>query len=268
MKRDWKDYRAPEFAEIDPMRTIAILPTAAIEQHGPHLPVGVDTIINEGLLALLREMAPEDLDIRILPVMAVGKSNEHIWAPGTITLTAETALRAWTEIGLSVARAGVRKMLILNSHGGNTDLISILAREMRVQAGMFCVRTGWGSMGMEPGLFSDHELSEGIHGGDSETSLMLHFAPETVDMDLAQDFRWSAATRPIPPVGPVAFGWIASDVNPHGVAGEAHLATAEKGARAARFMVSQAIAVLRQIEAQDISGFAPVLPDQRHERSA
>ncbi len=258
MRRDWKDYRAPEFAGIDPMRTIAILPTAAIEQHGPHLPVGVDTIINEGLLAMLRAQAPADMDIRILPVMAVGKSNEHIWAPGTLTLTAETALRVWTEIGLSVARAGVRKMLVLNSHGGNVDIISILSRELRVQAGMFCVRAGWGSTGMEPGLFSDRELTHGIHGGDSETSLMLHFAPGTVDMNKAQDFHSTAETSVIPPIGPVAYGWISSDVNPHGVAGEAYLATAEKGARAASYMVEQAIALLRRIEAQDIAGFAPV----------
>ena len=133
---DWKDYRAPEWKAADPMKTIAILPTAAIEQHGPHLPVGTDTIINEGLMDLLRTRCPDDLDLRILPTQAVGKSNEHLWAPGTLTLTAPTALAVWTEIGLSVARAGVRKLVILNSHGGNVDLISIVGRELRVRAGM------------------------------------------------------------------------------------------------------------------------------------
>ena len=88
---DWADYRAPEYASIDPMRTIAILPTAAIEQHGPHLPVGTDTLIAEGLLNRLRAACPEDLDIRILPVQAVGKSNEHLWAKGTLTLTVHGA---------------------------------------------------------------------------------------------------------------------------------------------------------------------------------
>ncbi len=261
MRRDWQDYRAPEYRDIDPMKTIAILPTAAIEQHGPHLPVGTDTIINEGMLSLLRDRAPDDLDIRILPVMAVGKSNEHLWARGTLTLTAETAMRAWTEIGLSVARAGVKKLLILNSHGGNVDIISIVGRELRVKAGMFCVRSGWGGNGPPDGLYSAQERTYGIHGGDVETSLVLHFAPETVDMSLAQDFRSSAETSTISPTGPVGYGWIATDVNPHGVVGEAHLATAEKGRLTAENAVKDIIALLRKIEATLLDSFAPVIPE-------
>jgi creatinine amidohydrolase len=257
MKRYWIDYPATDL-RIDPERTIAILPTAAVEQHGPHLPVGVDTHINEGLCAMLAERCPEALDIRLLPVQSVGKSNEHLWAPGTLTLTAETALRAWTEIGLSVARAGVRKMLILNSHGGNADLISIVARELRVRAGMYCVRMGWGSSGVPEGVYSAQELAQGIHGGDNETSLMLHFRPDTVDMTKAEDFRWTHSQGDIPPVGGIAHGWIASDVHPAGVAGEAHLATAEKGRATADHYVSEVIGVLERIAAQDVSGFVPV----------
>ena len=116
---DWAEFRTTEFATFDPEKTIVILPTAAVEQHGPHLPVGVDTYINEGMLAELRATCPDDLDILILPVQAVGKSNEHIHAKGTLTYTAKTALDAWPEIGLSVARAGLKKMVIVNSHGGN-----------------------------------------------------------------------------------------------------------------------------------------------------
>lgn len=259
MSRYWMDYRAPDLA-IDADHTIAILPTAAIEQHGPHLPVGVDTMINEGLCKMLAERCPEDLDIRLLPVQAVGKSNEHLWAAGTLTLSAETALRAWTEIGLSVARAGCRKMLILNSHGGNADLISIVSRELRVQAGMFCVRMGWGSAGMPAGVFSAQEMAQGIHGGDNETSLMLHFRPDTVDMTRAQDFRWTHQQGEIGPVGAIAHGWIASDVNPAGVAGEAHLATAEKGRVTAEHYVAGVIDVLHKIAAQPMDRFRPVHP--------
>jgi creatinine amidohydrolase len=245
--RDWADFRAPDFTAIDPMRTIAILPTAAVEQHGPHLPVGTDTIINTHLCRLLAERAPDDLDLRILPVMAVGKSNEHLWAPGTLTLSAATALAAWTEIGLSVARAGVRKIVILNSHGGNADLISILARELRVQAGMLAVRLGWGAMGMPSGLYSDQETRFGIHGGDMETSLLLHFRPDTVDMSAARDFRSTAETAPIPPIGAVAQAWISSDLNPAGVVGEAHLATAEKGRLTADHIIADVIELLRRV---------------------
>jgi creatinine amidohydrolase len=250
--RDWADFRAPDFLSIDPMRTIAILPTAAVEQHGPHLPVGTDTIINTHLCALLAERAPADLDLRILPVMAVGKSNEHLWAPGTLTLSAATALAAWTEIGLSVARAGVKKIVILNSHGGNADLISILARELRVQAGMLAVRLGWSAMGMPKGLYSDQETRFGIHGGDMETSLLLHFRPDTVDMAAARDFRSTAETAPIPPIGAVAQAWISTDLNPAGVVGEAHHATAEKGRLTAEHIVTDVIELLRKVSAEPI----------------
>jgi creatinine amidohydrolase len=256
--RFWADLRAPDFAGVDPMRTIAILPTAAVEQHGPHLPVGTDTIINTHLCALLAARAPDDLDLRILPVMAVGKSNEHLWASGTLTLTATTALAAWTEIGLSVARAGVRKIVILNSHGGNADLISILARELRVQAGMLAVRLGWGAHGLPPGVYSAQEERFGIHGGDMETSLLLHFRPETVDMTAARDFRSTAEAASIPPIGAVARGWVSSDLNPAGVVGEAHLATAEKGRLTADHFVSSVLALLHEVASEDIGPLAPV----------
>ena len=235
---NWAEYRASEMREIDPERTIAILPTAAIEQHGPHLPVGTDTMIAEGMLAEFCQVCPEDLDARILPVQAVGKSNEHLWAAGTLTLTAETALAAWVEIGLSVSRAGVRKLAIVNSHGGNLDLVSILARELRVRAGMLAVKCQWGSFGLPEGMFPEDELRFGIHGGDVETSLMLAFRPDLVDMGAAVHFRSAAETAPIPPVGAIAQAWIASDLNPSGVVGNAAAATAKKGWATARHQVA------------------------------
>ena len=244
---DWAEYRTTEYNDIDPMRTIAILPTAAIEQHGPHLPVGVDTMIAEGLLGLLRQQCPDDLDIRILPIQAVGKSNEHLHAPGTLTLSAENALRIWTEIGLSVARAGVRKIVIVNSHGGNLDLISILSRELRVQAGMLAVKCQWGSFGQPEGLYPAQETTFGIHGGDVETSLMLAFRPELVDMSQAQDFRSTAQGATISPIGPVSYGWISSDLNPAGTVGNAATATAQKGHATAAHYVSGLIDLLQKV---------------------
>ncbi|MEL6585044.1 MAG: creatininase family protein [Pseudomonadota bacterium] len=245
--RAWADLRAPDFAQVDAMRTIAVLPTAAIEQHGPHLPVGTDTLIAEGMLAAVQKACPAELDLWVLPVQTVGKSNEHLWAAGTVTLTAETALRAWMEIGLSVARAGIRKIILVNSHGGNLDLVSILSRELRVQAGMLAVKTQWMSFGAPEGMFTKQEAQFGIHGGDRETSLMLAFRPETVDMAQAQDFRSSAETATIPPIGPTSYGWIASDLSPHGVVGEAHLATAEKGRTLAAFQADGFLDLARAV---------------------
>lgn len=258
---DWAQYRAHEFAGFDPAKTIVVLPTAAIEQHGPHLPVGVDTMIAEGMLAQLRATCPDDLDILILPVQSVGKSNEHIHAGGTLTLSAENALRVWTEIGLSVARAGLRKIVIANSHGGNLDLISILSRELRVRAGMMAVKCQWGNFGQPEGLYSEQERGFGIHGGDVETSLMLHFRPECVDMSAAQDFRSTAETAPIPPVGPVSLAWVSSDLNPAGTVGEAHLATAEKGAASCAHQVAGFIDLLRTLRDLPLDGYAPTMPE-------
>lgn len=254
---DWAEYRTTEYARIDPETTIAILPTAAIEQHGPHLPVGVDTMIAVGMLEELRRQCPEDLDIRILPVQSVGKSNEHLHAPGTLTLTAETALGAWREIGLSVARTGIRKIVIINSHGGNLDLVSILTRELRVLAGMLAIKCQWGGFGAPEGMYSAREVAYGIHGGDRETSLMLHFRPETVDMSQARDFVSTAESASIPPIGPLSYGWIASDLNPEGPVGEAHLATAEKGAATCRHQVAGVVELLRGVRDRPLVGMAP-----------
>jgi len=260
---DWADYRTTEFDNIDPMTTIAILPTAAIEQHGPHLPVGTDTMIAAGMLERLRRRlaehsAEEDgFDIRILPIQAVGKSNEHLHAPGTLTLTAETALRAWTEIGLSIQRAGVRKVVIVNSHGGNLDLVSILSRELRVQAGILAVKCQWGAFGHPEGLYTDNERRFGIHGGDVETSLMLAFRPETVDMSAAENFHSTAEHAAISPIGPISYGWIASDLNPVGTVGNASLATAEKGQATAEHQIDGFIKLLQNVSAKPLDDLAP-----------
>lgn len=255
----WADYKTTEYEAIDPQRTIAVLPTAAIEQHGPHLPVGVDTMINQGMLDTLCAQVPDDLDIRLLPIQAVGKSNEHIRSPGTLTLPADVTIQMWVEIGLSVARAGVRKMAFMNSHGGNMEIISIVSRELRLKANMLAGKCQWGAFGYPQGMYSDDELKYGIHGGDIETSLMLHFRPDLVDMAKAGNFRSSAQDLPIDalfrPTGPTSHGWLASDLNEHGTVGNASIATAEKGCLTAEHQVGGAIRFLQDIAGTDITLF-------------
>ena len=261
----WAQYRTTEFrpldegGTIDRDRTIATLPTAAIEQHGPHLPVGVDAMINDGMLATLCEVLPDDLDIRILPTQAVGKSNEHLHAPGTLTLTASQALETWVEIGLSVARAGVAKLMIVNSHGGNLDLVNIVARELRVRATMLAARTQWMTFGtpddLPGGALDDDERRYGIHGGDVETSLMLHFHPDLVAMEHAAEFRSTAADGGLQPTGLPSYGWIASDLNPDGTVGDAGRATAERGAAIAAHQTRGMVEALRQMRDFDLARF-------------
>ena len=178
----WAEMCWRDFAAADMSKVVAVLPVAAIEQHGPHLPVGVDTFINEGYLATAVPRIPDDLPVLILPIQAVGKSNEHIEYPGTLTFSLETVTRAWTEIGDSVARTGCRKLIFMNSHGGNVPVIAVVARELRVRHRMLAVHAAWHRLGYPPDLFSAQERAHGIHGGEAETSLMLAFRPKTVRM--------------------------------------------------------------------------------------
>jgi creatinine amidohydrolase len=248
----WGDFRTTEYASIDPETTIAILPVAAIEQHGPHLPVSTDTTIMNGMLETVIARLPADLDIRILPVQAVGKSNEHLRAPGTLTLPASTLIDAWTELGLSVARAGVKKIVVVNSHGGNEEIMGIVTRELRVRENMLAVKTSWQRFGRPAGMYSGREDRYGIHGGDVETSLMLHFRPDLVDMSKAEDFvsqveRAEKELALLRHTGTHAFAWLAGDLNPNGVVGEAGLATAEKGRLTAEHQADGFIRLLRDI---------------------
>lgn len=258
----WSQFRTTEYGAVDADATIAVLPLAAIEQHGPHLPVGTDALIAAGMLDSVIAALPDDLDVRILPVQAVGKSNEHLYAPGTLTLPAGMAIEAWTELGLSVHRAGIRKLVLVNAHGGNEEIMGIVARELRVRCAMLAVKTSWMRFGVPQGLFSDDEARIGIHGGDIETSLMLHFRPELVDMAAAQDFPSLAAEtrtryRHLGPTGTHAFAWIASDLNPHGVVGNAAAATAEKGRRVAEHQARGFIELLQDVRAVTLAdGFA------------
>jgi creatinine amidohydrolase len=252
----WTDFAATEFKGIDPMKTIAVFPTAAVEQHGPHLPVGTDTIINQGHLDLLIERLPADLDIRILPIQAIGKSNEHIWQVGTVSGTATTVIDHWMQIGLEVARSGIKKLVFVNSHGGNVSILDIVGRELRVRAGMLAVKAGWSHFWPKE-IYSDIENRHGIHGGDSETSLVLHFRPELVDMSKAEDFRSVAQNdeqsyKYLRPTGMLSYAWIASDINPSGTAGEASKATAAKGRETAEVAVAGFIELLREVERREL----------------
>ena len=181
---DWLSLTTEEFSRA----RIAVLPVAAVEQHGPHLPVGTDTYIAEAYLARVRALLPENSPVALLPVQQVGASDEHRAFRGTLTLSPETALAAFFEIGESVLRAGIKKLVIINSHGGNIALIDLAARQLRVRHGMLAVHTSWGRFGYPDGLFSEAERTHGIHGGDIETSIMLAAYPDLVRREKIANF--------------------------------------------------------------------------------
>lgn len=251
-KRFWAELRSSEFAGLDPAATVVILPVAAIEQHGPHLPVMTDTAIGEGMIVTVLSRMPAALDVLVLPLQAIGKSNEHQRAAGTLTFAAENLIRAWCEIGEGVHRAGLRKLVIVSSHGGNTEVVGIVARELRVRRDMLVATTHWQRFGLPEGLYTRFETVHGIHAGDIETSLMLHFRPDLVDMGKARLFPSSAAAMErdythLQPTGLHGFGWIAADINPDGAVGDASLATAEKGRLTAEHQADAFIALLRDV---------------------
>lgn len=255
--RHWIDLSSRDFAALAMEKVIAILPIAAIEQHGPHLPVGVDTMIAQGYLDRVLSLLPDDLPALFLPVQSIGKSNEHLRFPGTITISAETAIRAWTEIGESLHRSGVRKLVFANSHGGNVAVMDIVARDLRVRFDMLCVTCSWHRLGYPEGLYSADELRFGIHAGEVETSLMLAFQTDTVRMEQAANFvpRMAAMEKRfthLRATQPVGFGWMSQDLHASGAMGDAAAATREKGEASADFGARAFVALLKDVAAFEL----------------
>jgi creatinine amidohydrolase len=252
--REWRNLAWPDFEALDPERTLAILPCGAIEQHGPHLPVAVDAVIAEEIARRSAARMTAECAALILPTSQVGKSTEHVRYPGTLTLSAETLTRVWTEIGDSVARAGVRRLVFLNAHGGQPQVMEIVCRDLRVRHRMLAVATSWASAGFPEGLVEEAERRHGIHGGTVETAMMLHLRPELVDMSKAEAFepvsvRIEAENRRLRLVGPTQIGWMAQDLHPMGVAGDASAATAELGSAIVEGVVARYAELLDEVAA-------------------
>ncbi|MEM8704183.1 MAG: creatininase family protein [Pseudomonadota bacterium] len=257
-RRHWQDMTTLDFKSPSCASWIAVLPIAAIEQHGPHLPLVTDTAIAAGQIRRVLELLPEDLPATFLPLQTIGKSDEHISSPGTLTLSWETATKCWLEIGESVARAGVRKLVLINSHGGNVPIMDIVCRELRVKHDMFVTATNWLRFGQPEGLFPEAEFSYGIHGGDIETSLMLHLHPDLVRMENAQDFASEQQSylkefKHLRGHGKAQYGWKAQDLNPLGALGNARAASAEKGRRALDHAARGFVELLQDVDAFDLS---------------
>jgi creatinine amidohydrolase len=208
--------------------------------------VRVDAAINESIVARAVAMMHDTTPVLVLPAQAIGKSNEHIGYPGTLSLSHDTLINVWLDIGTSVHRAGIERLLIFNSHGGQPQIVDIVCRELRVRHGMLAVGTMWSRITPKSDLFDAHELTHGIHGGELETSVMLASHPSLVRMELAQNFRslsveLEARGGLLTPEGAVGFGWQAQDLCADGACGNAAAADAKRGEtlidRAARELI-------------------------------
>jgi creatinine amidohydrolase len=239
--RFWADIKSPDFAALDKARCIAVLPVGAIEQHGPHLPLNVDATLVDGVVAATLPHLPASLPLLFLPTQAVGFSPEHTAFAGTLTLKAETVIRLWTELAESVAASGVKKLVLLNSHGGQVGLLDVVARDLRARLGMLVYSVNWFNLPLADkkgaslsGLFSAEEHRFGIHAGDIETSMMLALKPEQVDMKRAQNFHSTSRDRAekfsiLGDGRSAKLAWQMQDYNLLGAAGNAAAATADKG---------------------------------------
>ena len=211
--------------------SILIQPLGAVEQHGPHLPFNTDLLIADRVAAAAVDRVGVDLDAWLLPSIAYTKSNEHAWSPGTIWLSATTLLAVLDDVGRCVATTSARRLVFFNGHGGNSALVGVANREIRLAHGLMTFLAHPGVPPDQGGASGADELGMGIHGGTDETSIMLHLAPALVDM--------GAATRNVPEAlaaneyvrfgGPVGFGWLSNDFGSDGHIGDPTTATAERG---------------------------------------
>jgi creatinine amidohydrolase len=256
--RFWAEMTWTDLAEADMAHAIAVLPLAATEQHGPHLPLGTDTFIMEGYIAKVVERLPHDLPVLFLPVQNSGLSIEHADFPGTLSIPAATLFAAWTNLCECVHRAGCRKLVLLNSHGGNSAILDIIAHDLRARLGMLVVLASWRCFGAPDGLFTAQEQAHGIHAGEIETSLMLTFRPDLVREDEAadfpsqsaameRDFNWLRTGRP------TGFGWMSQDLSASGAMGDAAAANARKGEACADYGATAFIELLQDIDGFDLT---------------
>ena len=236
---------------------IAILPLGAHEQHGPHMPFETDTLIAAGIVERLGGRLPADLLVTVLPVEPVGYSPEHLHVAGTRSLPYQDAIERWLGIAAELHALGIRKLIMLNAHGGNAPLMTIVATEARVRFNMLAVATSWTRFGVPDGVIASEAKAVDIHAGDIETSVMLALHPDKVDMEKAANFpsrqtEFATRFRHLRAYGPHAFGWTMADLNRDGAAGNARAATAEKGEALIDHAVGGLIELLRDVDAFDL----------------
>lgn len=246
----WQDLATTDFDNLDVEHTVALLPVAAIEQHGPHLPLSTDAAINHGVVNGLLAAPPSDVTVLVLPTLPIGDSIEHTRYPGTLSLSPDLLIQMWSEIGASVAAAGIRKLVIFNSHGGQPQIVDIVAKQLRIRHEMLVVKVHSFRLGLPEGMFGDDERRFGIHAGAIETSILMHLHPELVRQDEIADFPSAAASMParfgrLAPGGPVSFGWATQDLNSSGACGDARKASAERGAKILAHLIEGLSAAVR-----------------------
>ncbi|MGQ7791680.1 creatininase family protein [Faunimonas sp. B44] len=265
----WQEMKSGDFRDLDAERAVVVAPLAATEQHGPHLPTGTDAFIAEGLLAETERRLAPGVDVIALPVMTIGASLEHAAFAGTLDFSQALFTAALERIGGSVAASGLKKLVFVSAHGGNVAGMLAAALALRARHGMLAVHLTWNRFGYPDGMVDDLERVAGVHGGLVETALMLRFRPDLVSMDAARMFpsrqtALVAENSHLRAYGPVGFGWLAGDLHPEGVVGNAAAATAETGAAIAAHQSRCFAELLHEVSRADLSELLASGPLPRH----
>jgi len=245
----WAELTTQSFASINTESTIALLPVAAIEQHGPHLPLDTDVQICRGLVKQLMANTATEHQLIALPLMEIGESSEHSDFAGTLSCPPEHLMSMWTSLGKQAHKVGIKKLLILNTHGGQPTIVDLVAQRLRTENRMLAVSVNSFRLGIPDGLFDPQEITNGIHAGEIETSMMLYLNPSSVRMELSENF---ISTSPLtngkhPHIGLSGFArtaWQAQDLTLHGAIGNASNADPERGALLIEHMVNKILQVL------------------------
>ena len=245
----WAELTTQSFESISAEQTIALLPVAAIEQHGPHLPLDTDVQICRGLVKQVMASTTGGQQLIALPLMEIGESSEHSDFPGTLSSPPEHLISLWTSLGKQIQKVGIKKLLILNTHGGQPTIVDLVAQRLRMEDQMLVVGVNSFRLGIPDSLFDPQEITNGIHAGEIETSMMLHLNPSAVKMELSENFvsRSPLTTGSHPHIGLSGFAraaWQAQDLTRQGAIGNASNADPERGALLIEHMVNKILQVL------------------------
>ncbi|MEM9132463.1 MAG: creatininase family protein [Actinomycetota bacterium] len=248
------ELRAPDVAELLSPSSILIQPVGAIEQHGPHLPFNTDLVVADSVSSALVDRHGDEHDLWLLPPLAYSKSNEHAWSAGSIWLGPETLLAVLDDLGRSLAKLPTRRLVFLNGHGGNSSLLNVACRELRLHYDLLTFLAHPGVPPDQGGPTREDEEGMGVHGGHSETSMMLHLRPDLVDM--------SVVHRKIPESlignqhvrfgGPISFGWLSNDWGDEGFIGDPTTASAEFGKELFDASVTTLAKAMAEVAAYDV----------------
>ncbi|MGY6553112.1 MAG: creatininase family protein [Wenzhouxiangella sp.] len=259
MIHHWQHLSAPELVERARPDAVALLALGAIEQHGPHLPLSTDLDIACGLQAAALERLSAATEVFVLPPLAIGASEEHTHFAGTLSLSAEQMSAQLFAVGAALHRSGLRRLVILNAHGGNIGWLGPAAIRLRRRFGMLVVKANYMLFAAPGHLLGAEELRHGLHGGQAETAMMLHLHPERVRLDQIKRFASRAEQLPsgalLGPEGEAAWGWLAEDLNAEGVVGDAAAASAELGQQLVGYYAERLAQIIAEAALLDLSGF-------------